>query len=73
MAVFVLLGQIDYEGQGLLGVYSTREGAVSAKELYVANGGLENFDSFVVEKRELDVIALPDYAITDYADVAEYI
>jgi len=71
MAVFVLLGQIDYEGQGLLGVYSTREGAVSAKDLYVANGG--DFDSYVVEKRELDVIALPDYAITGYADIVEYI
>ncbi len=71
MAVFVLLGQIDYEGQGLLGVYSTREGAVSAKDLYVANGG--DFDSYVIEKRELDVIALPDYAITEYADVVEYI
>jgi len=71
MAVFVLLGQIDYEGQGLLGVYSTREGAVSAKDLYVANGG--TFDSYVVEKRELDVIALPDYEITGYTDVVEYI
>jgi hypothetical protein len=72
MAVFVLLGQIDYEGQGLLGVYSTREGAVSAKELYVANGGSGDtqFDSYVIEKREMDVIALPDYAITD---IVEYI
>ena len=71
MAVFVLLGQIDYEGQGLLGVYSTREGAVSAKELYVANGG--TFDSYVIEKRELDVIALPDYEMAGYADIVEYI
>ena len=71
MAVFVLLGQIDYEGQGLLGVYSTREGAVSAKDLYVANGG--TFDSYVVEKRELDVIALPDYEMAGYADIVEYI
>ena len=71
MAVFVLLGQVDYEGQGLLGVYSTREGAVSAKDLYVANGG--TFDSYVVEKRELDVIALPDYEMAGYADVVEYI
>ena len=70
MAIFVLLGQIDYEGQGLLGVYSTREGAVSAKDLYVANGGDTQFDSYVVEKRELDVIALPEYTI---GDVAEYI
>jgi hypothetical protein len=69
MAVFVLLGQVDFEGQGLLGVYSTREGAVSAKELYVANGG-DEFDSYVVEQRELDVIALPEYTI---GDVAEYI
>ena len=71
MAVFVLLGQVDYEGQGLLGVYSTREGAVSAKDLYVGNGG--TFDSYVIEKRELDVIALPDYEITGYADIVEYI
>ena len=71
MAVFVLLGQIDYEGQGLLGVYSTREGAVSAKDLYVANGG--TFDSYVIEKRELDVIALPDYEMAGYADIVEYI
>ena len=71
MAVFVLLGQVDYEGQGLLGVYSTREGAVSAKDLYVANGG--TFDSYVVEKRELDVIALPDYEMAGYADIVEYI
>ena len=73
MAVFVLLGQIDYEGQGLLGVYSTREGAVSAKDLYVANGGDTQFDSYVIEKRELDVIALPDYEMAGYADIVEYI
>ena len=65
MTVFVLLGQIDYEGKGLLGVYSTREGAVSAKELYVANG--RDFDSYVIEKRELDGMALRN------ADRVEYI
>lgn len=52
MKVFVLLGRFDYEGDQLLGVYSTRELAVSAKVLVQ-----RRFDSYLVEEREVDGLA----------------
>lgn len=52
MKVFVLLGQFDYEGYYLLGVYSSRKLAVSAK---VSVQG--RFDSYLVEEREVDGLA----------------
>lgn len=63
MKVFVLLGRFDYEGDQLLGVYSTRELAVSAK----ASFGFGGYHHYVVESREVDVYADPyDMAPTDY-------
>ena len=34
MEVFVLMGEIDYEGSELLGVYASEEEAIAARNVY---------------------------------------
>lgn len=57
MELFVLLGQVDYEGQALLGVYSSQSLAVHARDVLVASDPHLYFDSYVVQPLSLDVAA----------------
>ena len=52
--LYVLLGGIDYEGEMVLGVYSSRLLAWEAQQLYHSNDRLRGFDAYRIEERALD-------------------
>jgi hypothetical protein len=54
MTVFVLLLSATYEGEMLLGVYSSRERAEDASEAF---GELRGSDAFEIRETELDAVA----------------
>jgi hypothetical protein len=56
MTVYVLLGEMDYEGHTLLGVYASREEAEAAFEAH-EEGRSCTFDRMVVQERVLGVAA----------------
>ena len=56
MTVFVLLGEVDYEGAMLLGVYETREQAEDAYDLFMEERP-DYFDRPVIQRRELGAVA----------------
>ena len=56
MEVFVLLGGIDYEGHSLLGVYSSREAAEAARDVYDAEARF-GYDWYDVVERVVDAAA----------------
>jgi hypothetical protein len=53
MQLFTLLGSYDYEGDTLLGVFSTREKAEKAKEVFSNHKGFF-FDRYYIEESVLD-------------------
>ena len=60
MTVFVLLLATDYEGEMLLGVYSSRERAEDAADFWAENersGKLHGGESFEIRETELDAVA----------------
>ena len=59
MAVFVLLLATDYEGEMLLGVYSSRERAEAASAAFVEGrwGELYESESFEIRETDLDAVA----------------
>jgi hypothetical protein len=60
MTVFVLLLATNYEGEMLLGVYSSRERAEAASEVWVESersGELRGYESFEIRETELDGVA----------------
>ena len=60
MTVFVLLLSTAYEGEMLLGVYSSRERAEDASEAFAADhpdGELRAAESFEIREAELDAVA----------------
>jgi hypothetical protein len=56
MTLYVLLGEVDYEGFTLLGVYDTREQAEDAYDLFV-EARPDYFDRPVIQAREVGVPA----------------
>ena len=54
MQVFVLLGVVEYEGSDLLGVYSSRELAESARDAYVSSDVYAYYHCYDVAERSLD-------------------
>ncbi len=53
MTVWVLMGCIDYEGNYLLGVYSTKENAEKAEEKHaLSKAGA--YSDYLIESAELD-------------------
>lgn len=52
MEVFVLMGEWDYEGSELLGVYASEEEAVSAHGVYTRDGD-RYVDRYYVVRRVL--------------------
>jgi hypothetical protein len=60
MTVFVLLLATEYEGEMMLGVYSSRERAESASAFFAADrrgGELRTWESFEIRETELDTVA----------------
>ena len=53
--MFVLLGETNYNGDTLLGVYSNRQAADEACEVYRANNG--GFDGYRVVQVVVDAVA----------------
>lgn len=51
MEVFVLMGEIDYEGCELLGVYASEEEAVNARNIYTRDRSFDPFDGYYVQRR----------------------
>ena len=62
MEVFVLMGEIDYEGSDLLGVYASEEEAIAARNVYSRDRvrPVDPFDSYYVERRVLGAPADSD-------------
>ena len=60
MEVFVLMGEFDYEGSELLGVYASEEEAVTARNIYTRDRASDPFDSYYVEGRVLGAPADSD-------------
>lgn len=54
MTVYVLLGQTDYAGDTLLGVYTSEEAARAAYDAFLVEAEFSGFDGVVVDSRELD-------------------
>lgn len=52
MTIYALLGTYDYEGRYLIGVYTTKEKALEAKAVFVAEE--EWFDNFSIKKKVID-------------------
>jgi hypothetical protein len=60
MTVFVLLLATDYEGEMLLGVYSSLGRAEDASRAFAAErreGELRTWESFQIHETELDAVA----------------
>lgn len=67
MEVFVLMGEIDYEGEYLLGVYASEQEAVDALGVYYRDR--QQFDAHYIDRRVLGEPAAYD---TDY-DLRRYL
>ena len=52
MEVFVLMGEFDYEGSILLGVYASEEVARTAHGVYTRDGD-QFIDAYYVERRSV--------------------
>ena len=51
MEVFVLMGQIDYEGSLLLGVYASEDEAITARNIYTRDRSHDPFDGYYVARQ----------------------
>lgn len=56
MNVYVLLGEVQYEGQTLLGVYTTRDTAETAAIKYNGEGEY-TYDEYTIHEVALDSLA----------------
>ena len=62
MVVYALMGAIDYEGDTLLGVYSTEDAARAAKRQYDYDATvLSRYDRYWINETEVDAAARPYY------------
>ena len=52
MEIFVLVGEFEYESHHVLGVYSSEEEAINAKNIYVRDED-KDFHHYYVEQRSL--------------------
>lgn len=67
MEVFVLMGQINYEGDMILGVYASEEEAVNARNVYTRDDtDISYFDRYFVQRRVLGAPAETDFSIQRY-------
>ena len=57
MKVYVMSGAHDYEGSVLLGVYSSEEHALKAKEDFLKYDEYDSFDKIEIQSRVLDGVA----------------
>lgn len=55
MIMYVLLGETDYEGDTLLGVYATQEAAEAAYQVWIADQ--QRFDGHRVQQVEVGAAA----------------
>lgn len=55
MKVYALLGTYEYEGSHLIGIYSTKEKALKAKDAFTAEE--EWFDDFEIKEKVIDAKA----------------
>ena len=58
MEIFILMGEIDYEGSDLLGVYASEEEAIAARNVYTRDRASDPYYAYYVEQRSLG--AAPD-------------
>ena len=61
MEVFVLMGEIDYEGSDLLGVYASEEEAIAARNIYSRDLRYEVFDGYYIQRQVLGAPANPEF------------
>ena len=61
MEVFVLMGEIDYEGSDLLGVYASEEEAIAARNIYTRDRSLDPFDGYYIQRQVLGAPANPEF------------
>ena len=54
MKLYALSGVFDYEGDTLLGVYSSAEHAEEAMKHFIGSEKFKIFDDYVVQEFELD-------------------
>lgn len=52
MEVFVLMGEFDFEGSELLGVYASEEEALDAYGVYTRDGD-QFIDAYYIERRSV--------------------
>ena len=58
MKVYALHGTFDCEGSYLIGVYTTKEKALAAQAIFIAEEDEEtSFDDYIIEEREIDAKA----------------
>lgn len=57
MRVFALFGSLSYEGDDLLGVYSTLELAQAARESYRSQDEYCDYDDFRIRALDVDAAA----------------
>ena len=69
MEVFVLMGNIDYEGSCLLGVYHTQADAENAAEEHGSGElGESAYDGYTIEHRVIGARAKTNYGQFDVED-----
>ena len=66
MEVFVLMGEIDYEGSDLLGVYASEEEAIAARNVYSRDLRYEVFDGYYIQRTVLGAPANPEFTDRRY-------
>lgn len=66
MEIFVLMGEIRYDGDALLGVYTSEQEAIDAQGVYTRDGD-QGFDSYFILRQVLDAPA--DSYITGRIDL----
>jgi hypothetical protein len=60
MEVFVLMGEIRYEGEMLLGVYASEEEAITARNIYTRDEE-QGFHEYYVQRRVLGASAETEF------------
>ena len=61
MEVFVLMGSIDYEGDMLLGVYTSVEEATAARNIYIRDRVVDPFDGYYVTRQVVGDLASSNF------------
>ena len=60
MEVFVLIGELNYEGELLLVVYASEEEAITARNIYTRDRN-QGFDGYYVQRQVLGAPAETDF------------